>query len=185
MDHFYDKIQGWRQFHELYSQKVREAKENSTFVEIGSWLGKSAVYMAVEILNSGKKIQFDCVDTWRGSVEHQKVPGLLDDSIYLDFLKNIKPVRNIIFPIRTDSLKASTLYEDNSLDFVFIDASHQYIDVKNDIAAWYPKVKIGGTLAGHDYSCSKGVTQAVHEFFKKKEYALSIKSENCWGIIKV
>jgi hypothetical protein len=45
----------------------------------------------------------------------------------------------------------SELFEDNSLDFVYIDANHTYEGVKEDIKYWYPKVKPGGLLLGHDY----------------------------------
>ena len=45
---------------------------------------------------------------------------------------------------------------DHSLDFVFLDESHEYKDVKDDIEHWLPKVKIGGTLGGDDMNW-KGV----------------------------
>jgi hypothetical protein len=71
MDHFNTSIQGWFGFHNLYSEIVAKADHGAHFVEVGSWKGKSASYMAVEIINTGKRIRFDCVDTWRGSEEHQ------------------------------------------------------------------------------------------------------------------
>ena len=37
------------------------------------------------------------------------------------------------------------------MDFVFLDAAHDYENVKEDILSWYPKVKVGGWLTGHDY----------------------------------
>ncbi len=52
------------------------------------------------------------------------------------------------------------------LDFVFIDAAHDYDNVKADIATWLPKVRPGGILAGHDYSRAfRGVKRAVGEYF--------------------
>jgi len=54
---------------------------------------------------------------------------------------------------------------DGSLDFVYLDAGHDYDSVKRDIAAWWPKVKPGGIFAGNDYfSGCPGVIQAVNEF---------------------
>ena len=50
-----------------------------------------------------------------------------------------------------NALDFIVLYENNSLDFVLIDASHKYIDVKEDIISWLPKVKKGGYLIGDDY----------------------------------
>jgi len=57
-------------------------------------------------------------------------------------------------------------FEDDSLDFVYIDALHNYTAVKADMEAWYPKLKVGGVLAGHDYSLQDwpGIFTAVEEF---------------------
>jgi hypothetical protein len=49
--------------------------------------------------------------------------------------------------------------------FVYIDAAHDYDSVRDDLAAWYPKLAPGGLIGGHDYSSAwPGVTQAVNEF---------------------
>ena len=80
----------------------------------------------------------------------------------LVFLENIEPVRHIVNPIRMTSLAASDEFMDHSLDFVFLDASHEYKDVKDDIEHWLPKVKIGGTLGGDDMNW-KGVRRAVED----------------------
>lgn len=187
MQHIYQNIDGWFSFPGLYSNVVKLFPENSHFVEIGTWYGRSAAYMAVEIANSNKKIKFDCVDTWVGSDEdiHKKELDVINNTLYEKFLSNIEPVKNYINPIRMESLKAVELYKNNSLDFVFVDASHDYENVKKDIEAWYPKVRSGGILAGHDYvEVWKGVMQAVDEFLQKENYKLNIKSEFCWGIVK-
>jgi len=74
------------------------------------------------------------------------------------------------------SVDAAKLVPDN-IDFVYIDGDHDYDKVKEDIEAWYPKVRKGGMLAGHDYKF-KGVgrpdtvKQAVDEFCKKEGYEL-------------
>lgn len=154
MEHFYYKIHGWFDFQNLYSQAVNSApNEGSHFVEVGSWKGTSSSYMAVEIANSGKKIKFDCVDTWLGSPEHQKgdQPEVNQGILFEVFQKNMEPVKDYYNPIRMDSIEAAKLYEDNSLDFVFIDAAHDTESVINDIKAWFPKVKSGGYICGHDY----------------------------------
>jgi cephalosporin hydroxylase len=187
MNHIFQNIEGWFSFPNLYTNIVKLVPNNSHFVEVGTWYGRSAAYMAVEIVNSNKNIKFDCVDTWIGSDEeaHKKEIDVINNTLYDSFLKNIEPVKDYINPIRMDSIKASFLYPDNSLDFVFIDASHDYENVKKDLEAWYPKVKSGGIFAGHDYvDVWKGVIQAVDEFLEKKKYSLNIKSEFCWGIVK-
>ena len=66
--------------------------------------------------------------------------------------------------VKDTSLNAAQLIEDRSLDFVFIDADHHYESVVQDIAAWAPKVRVDGIIAGHDYRSFEGVTRAVNEF---------------------
>jgi predicted O-methyltransferase YrrM len=70
---------------------------------------------------------------------------------------------------RTTSLEAAARVEDASLDFVYIDARHDYDSVREDVLAWLPKVRPGGILAGHDYADGTfvqgefGVKRAVDE----------------------
>ncbi len=72
---------------------------------------------------------------------------------------------------RMTSLEAAALIPDGSLDFAYIDARHDYPSVLEDLEAWFPKVKPGGILAGHDYAdidfgrTDFGVKSAVDEFF--------------------
>ena len=67
MEHFYESIYGFCDYLGLYKKMVKKFSPGSHFVAIGSFLGKSSVYMAVEIINSGKDIKFDCIDHWKGS----------------------------------------------------------------------------------------------------------------------
>lgn len=191
MEHFYQNIgEDWMDYQNLYSEMVNHFTDNSHFVEIGSWKGRSTSYMAVEIYNSRKNIKFDCVDTWCGSVEHLDPNSyhfqqeLINDKdwLYYQFLQNTRPVCDTITPIRMTSLDAVSLYENRSLDFIFIDASHEYEDVKKDIIAWYPKLKLGGIIAGHDYTSYDGVKQAVDEILINKN--LNIRLENSYWIHK-
>ena len=150
MEHFYSSVEGWFNYPNFYKRMTDKMVDGSHYVEIGSWMGSSVAFVAVEIINSGKKVKFDCVDTWKGSSEHQHVEEVKTDTLYEKFLSNIEPVRHVVNPIRMDSVLAAGLYQDNSLDFVFIDACHDYEAVKKDIEAWYPKVKGGGIISGHD-----------------------------------
>lgn len=180
MEHFYQNIQGWFTFSKLYSDMVKKY-DNTDFVEVGTWLGRSAAYMATEIITQQKNINFFCVDTWEGSAEH-KQSGLINNrDLYTEFLSNISPIRSNIIPYKTTSLKASALFADESLDFVFIDASHDYENVMQDLKAWYPKVKQGGVFAGHDYPGWAGVKQAVDEYFTTKQI---FADQACWIVTK-
>ena len=70
--------------------------------------------------------------------------------------------------IKDKSVNTSFKYEDNSIDFVFIDGGHDFEDVDADIKAWLPKVKSGGIIAGHDINWG-GVARAVDHNFKNFE----------------
>ena len=173
MDHFYKNSEfgeDWFTFPHFYSELVQALDNDSHIVEVGSWKGKSAAFLAVEILNSGKKIKFDCVDTWLGSPNeqgHQDDPLVKQDQLYDLFLKNIEPVKHIITPIRNTSVEASKLYNDNSLDVVFIDACHDYECVRDDIKAWLPKIKPNSIICGHDITWPS-VLKAIREAFGDK-----------------
>lgn len=151
MEHIWSSIPGWATFWPLYKMAVENAPDEAHFCEIGSWLGKSATYMAVEIANSGKRIQFDCVDPWEdGGPDLKHKAHLFPEPLYDMFLNNIEPVKEYINPIRKPSLSAARSYKKASLDFVMIDGSHVYEDVKADIKAWLPKIKPGGIIALDD-----------------------------------
>jgi len=172
--HFYKNVEGWFSEEDIIYYKEMFDKFNGPahFVEIGSYKGRSSSFMAVEIANSGKDIKFDCVDTWEGSPEHQ-LGGILEDADVVNdtmfdvFKKNMEPVNGYYNTLRMTSVEASKLYEDNSLDFVFIDADHQYESVVEDILSWFPKVKNGGIIGGHDYHLgAPGVIQASRQILK-------------------
>lgn len=64
----------------------------------------------------------------------------------------------------------------NDLDFVYIDGCHKYNYVMRDIELYYPKVKNGGILGGHDYiDRHPGVIKAVNEFIENTGYELNLK----------
>jgi hypothetical protein len=67
-----------------------------------------------------------------------------------------------ITDIKSISWEAANLFEDNSVDFVFIDADHSYESVKKDIKNWLPKIKKNGIIAGHDFH-AESVSSAVNE----------------------
>lgn len=157
MQHFADHLPGWFGPQDMcfYQMIVDQAPSSAHFVEVGSWKGRSSAYMTVAIVNSGKNIRFDCVDTWLGSEEHQLGQSFEDASVvqgtlFADFLHNMKPVQKYYRAVRKPSTEAAELYRDQSLDFVFLDAAHDYENVKSDIKSWLPKTKQGGILAGHD-----------------------------------
>jgi predicted O-methyltransferase YrrM len=179
MNHIYEKVEGWFTFPNLYKAMVYNFPYGK-FVEVGTWLGQSASFMAVEIANSKKNIDFYCVDTWEGSEEHQNDERITKNKLFETFLNNIEPVKEYIIPMRMRSDEACNHFKDESLDFVFIDANHEYEQVKKDLQLWYPKVKKGGFFCGHDYHPTwAGVVKAVNEWSIENNIEIA-SQESCW-----
>jgi len=88
--------------------------------------------------------------------------------------------------IQKTSDDALSDFDNNSLDYIFIDGDHAYEFVKKDIVSYYSKVKSGGIFAGHDYSWP-GVEQALTEFFTEQNLDKSILQlceTDAWYFIK-
>jgi len=165
MKQFYKLIPGWFSFKQEYDQAIARADSNShnVFVECGAYKGKSTSYMAVEVANSDKPITFYTIDTFQGSEEHFR-KGHDVSNLYWKFENNVVPVREWINVIAKPTTEAAKTFQDQSIGFLFLDASHTYEDVVADIYAFWPKLKSGGMLAGDDYSWDS-VKRAVQHCF--------------------
>ena len=131
-------------------------------VELGAWCGRSSV-----ALSSATSVL--CADTWRGSPEHaSEIEGGLEP--WLEWRRNTALYQNIT-PVRCDlanETDTSFLWRltqsMGGADMVFVDASHDYESVLQDIATARRLLRDGGLLCGHDYSPGwPGVVQAVNE----------------------
>jgi beta-1,4-mannosyl-glycoprotein beta-1,4-N-acetylglucosaminyltransferase len=183
LQHYYESVEGFFRYGDtvFYKEIIDRFNGPAHFVEIGSFKGRSSSFMAVEIANSKKNIIFDCIDTWEGSPEHQAGAenadnDVINNTLYNTFIENMKPVEGYYNAKRMTSVEAAKTYDDNSLDFVFIDADHSYESVKEDIIAWYPKIKPGGIISGHDYHMwAPGVMKTTNELF---EFVRTVA--DCW-----
>lgn len=173
-DYFKSKIYGFFTWPRFYDDMVEKFPSGSSFVEVGVLEGSSLSHLILRIIESGKDISVIAVDWF-----YDQSGKSLDK-----FNSNMSLVRDKFDLIISSSVDASQRFEDKSLDFVFIDASHDYESVKADILAWIPKVKMGGIIAGHDYiETYPGVIMAVNEIFGERvnlEY--SKNGEACWLI---
>lgn len=165
MKHFYESIEGWFSYEDIYRAIVDRAEDGDHFVEIGSFKGRSSSFMAVEIINSGKQVKFDCIDTWRGAAEHKEIKEVIEDTLYDVFKENMKPVEGHYNAIRMSSAEAASLYEDGSIDFIMIDGDHTFEAVCADIAAFLPKMKKGGIMAGDDAWVGTDPRRAAEHMF--------------------
>lgn len=161
-------IPGWWDDEWLFRDIVRAAPDPAVFVEVGSWMGRSAACMASLIRDSGRDIVLDCVDTWQGS-EYGSHPGIVaklnadGKTLHGEFVHNLWKLGLIdyITAIKLPSVDAAATYEDGSLHCVFIDADHRADSVKADCLAWLPKIEPGGIICGHDWPVNDKAPQGV------------------------
>jgi hypothetical protein len=92
-------------------------------------------------------------------------PVELQDQYYADtFHRFFRDRQRVTFLTRT-SLQAAALFPQAFFDFVYVDAGHDYASASADMAAWWPKIRPGGFLGGHDYDAGwPDVIRAVNEF---------------------
>ena len=148
--------------------------EAKTGIEIGVRLGGNLKGLSMNnFFSKGKLVGMDC---W------QEVPGKPEvndkafsqaqlDQQFAGCVDRFKAYPWIEI-IRDFSVEGSKRFEDGFFDFVYLDAAHDYESVVDDLAAWWPKVKSGGILSGHDYFPDNrvwrgkevGVWKAVNEF---------------------
>lgn len=150
MPHLYENIEGWFTYAALYDEMVARFPHGQ-FVEIGCWKGRSGTYLLEKIKESGGTAHCYFIDPFTGSSEHvEMLRGKPQDYLYETFFSNVSLVGIPFSVYREYSVEAAKSFPDNSLDFVYIDGDHDGDASYNDMRAWYPKVKPGGVLAGHD-----------------------------------
>jgi cephalosporin hydroxylase len=162
---YWEKIEGMFSFINFYDRIIHQFN-NAVFVEIGVWKGQSIMYLAEKAKELNKNIKLYAVDTFKGSEEHVDHPDIINDKVYDIYLENIEPLKEYITTIKGSSHEVYTQFEDESIDFLFIDGDHSYKAVQKDLKFWYPKVKKGGIISGHDYMwIDARVKMAVDQFF--------------------
>jgi len=150
IDNFGQKIEGWltKKESKLLYELSNNYNGKGAIVEIGSWKGKSTIYLAWGS-KKGKKNKVYAIDPHSGSLEHKEELGKV--WTFEDFKKNIKKgkVNDIISPIVNTSENASKEFK-KKVGILFIDGSHEYKDVKNDFKNWFNKIENNGIIAFHD-----------------------------------
>lgn len=151
-------------------------------VEIGVYQGEFSSIM----LSFWGGDRYFMVDRWKHVEGYADYANTYDhDAVYKSVCEKFgdNPRATII---KLDSLSASCLFKDGFFDFIHIDADHSYQGCKQDIHAWYPKLRIGGVFSGHDYldghnECGLfGVKSAVDEFAQEVNADLRITKEIMW-----
>ncbi|TNF99071.1 MAG: hypothetical protein EP297_06510 [Gammaproteobacteria bacterium] len=169
---------------QLFSSEVSKIYSRKDFGYVLNYLGLVGLGVEVgvrkanyseHLLKTWKGMKLYSIDPWEyfpdsGYIDGSNVKQKEQDRIFKEATKKLTEFGKRSEVIRKTSLESVSQFTDVSLDFVYLDAQHHYEAVKEDIAAWYPKVVQGGVISGDDYVDIEepdnkfGVKKAVDEF---------------------
>ncbi|MDJ0533868.1 MAG: class I SAM-dependent methyltransferase [Xenococcaceae cyanobacterium MO_207.B15] len=157
----------------LYEEALAHVKLGK-FLEIGSYLGSSAIILAEALRQKSHSIKPElyCIDTWKN---HAMSEGSKDT--YETFKENTKHLSEIIKCIRgkTDEIEISF---DGLFDLIYIDADHSYEACLHDVKKFSPLVREGGCLILDDHISFTGVTKVVGELLASGEWYVGASYNN-------
>jgi len=175
----------WFNYSNFYNEVAE--KKYRVLVELGTWKGYSIMYLAKKLKQQNYDFDLYGVDLFDDSKIHE-----LEGNDYLKpqikylwdvYNENLvrSNVREVVKDIKKNSWEAANEFEDESVDFIFIDADHKYESVVKDIQAWLPKLKVGGVMSGHDFTQpTAGVKKAVEELLPD----FKLGTDEIWIYIK-
>jgi predicted O-methyltransferase YrrM len=157
-------VEGWLEDDEAWSLHRAVATFPGsgplTVVEIGSWKGRSTIALATGVIAREAAGVVVAVDPHRGGVAH-RLTG--EEDTFDQFQANLQRagLSDVVDPIRATSEAARLRFPDDSVHVLFIDGSHRFEDVLDDIDGWAPALRAGARVAFHDSISYPGVAAVV------------------------
>ena len=155
--------EGWGSTHPYFKQYIDQLKPG-LIVEVGTWLGGSAIHMARLLRAAGlNESCIICIDTWLGSSEHfmhaegRRTLKLVNGraTFYDDFMRNVVQhgVQDIILPFSTTSIAAAEVLRECALapDLIYLDGDHTARGFRADLDLYWEILRPGGCLIGDDF----------------------------------
>lgn len=170
-------------------------------IEVGSFLGYSAIGFAKKLKQKNPNSKLICIDTWLGSPEHYSMLKRSGDNrlgwvngyptMYHKFITNVilNDLQDIIIPLPFPSATAYKIllkvFNDNDIkaDFAYIDGSHEENEVYMDLYSYYQLLNTGSYLCGDDWAWSS-VRGDVEKFCSDNSLLYQVHPNNVhWNII--
>jgi predicted O-methyltransferase YrrM len=168
-------------FHDSFIVMEQIIRERG--LKIGAELGVFQGYHSLHLLQANPELRLYCVDAYRQlrvGIGYDDVSDTQFEELYRTVLSRLTPTGRARLMRTTTDVAAMSISE--ALDFIFIDADHSYDGVIKDFLAWYPLVKVGGIIAGHDYDHPEwpGVKQAVIDMMQLFDLHVSTDRGYVW-----
>jgi hypothetical protein len=140
-------------------------------VELGVCAGENAI----DINNALNCERIVLVDLW-----HEKY----NDHVFewmQSTLNRFMDIKHSVM-IRANAIFIYDIFKDNSIDYLYIDDSHSPEHVLNELCLYWPKIKRGGIISGHDYDDTRPdrVKKAVDIFVKENGLKLNVEDIDWW-----
>jgi MMP 1-O-methyltransferase len=173
---FAERIKGWlrREEGELLYRLSAEACLYSRVVELGSYCGRSSIVLAASLAGRSQ-LPLACVDTFRGSCEHQPGGRYFDPDMLVGGVVNTYPafVRSLkaaelwdhVEAMQLSTREAATKFTD-PVGLLFMDADHEYTAVCEDLRFWLSRVVSNGYIVLHDVGEWSGPTRAAADLLE-------------------
>lgn len=142
---------------------------NERGYKVGLEVGvRTALYSKYILLNSNLEKMYG-IDPYTPNIQLFPSTGDCED-MYKKALAHMQEFGDRYELIRGYSPEAANLFKDDFFDFIYIDGLHDGMSVNYDVRAWWPKLKTGGIIAGHDYMINlyPGLVESVNKFAEEK-----------------
>lgn len=167
--HIYQNIPGWFDWESTYQRWARETPFGGTIVEVGVYQGKSLSYLLVELANLDRyDVAVHAVDSFVGPEVDDTPNGL---QLEMLFLGNMEALRAQPTVHRISSQLAAQEFQAGTVDRVWLDAAHDDASVYVDLEVWWPRIRIGGEIGGHDLTSHSGVYSALTRWCTERRLA--------------
>jgi predicted O-methyltransferase YrrM len=145
--------------------------------KVGAEIGVARGYFSKIICMQCPQIKLYSVDAWAlwDGATHGETQETFEN-LYKSAVNRLSGFPNNQI-VRDFSMNAVKRFADKSLDFVYIDAAHDYKAVTEDIREWSKKVRKGGIVAGDDYAFPQEM-EGLGDFFDSN-YSVK-KAVNHW-----
>ncbi len=189
---------GWHSDNTVIDRIVGETKPG-LIIEVGSWLGGSAIHMGKLLQAQGQGGRVLCIDTWLGAAEfwdskqdEQRYQALAlkngYPTVFYQFLANVihAGLQDTIVPFPQTANNASVWLAKRKVKagLIYIDGSHEEEDVAADLAHYWELLEDGGIIFGDDYDAYwPGVIIAVNKFATDRGLEV-VQEGGFWSIRK-
>lgn len=181
-------LQGWNGNDIIFEEMIVKTRPK-LIIEVGTWKGQSAINMGKLIKLYNLDCKIICIDTWLGSLE------FIDDTsqernlhkrngyptIYYQFLSNVvhNDLQDVIIPLPIDSRNAFRYLQKIKIkaDLIYIDGSHEYNDIYDDVNNYYKLLTDKGVIFGDDYNKAEwiDVVTAINTYCNQNYKILKVK----------